>query len=191
VNTNSGKLLIATMLVAGVLAAGASWWFRYTATHRAAQFWGPEAATLIRDASHVDMLGLKQAEDAAVENALKMSGVAWQTASSHDVSQAPGLTHLRNALLEDRSFVWPAAEIPDQTEWTHGLRFHNGSAASLVILFSPDFGLAVAYFPEATTSQVVSCEPIAEGLKQVFTEWAGLQPRPTESPGASDSGASD
>jgi hypothetical protein len=47
---NSGKLLIFGILTVAVLLAGASWWFRYIATHRAARFWGPEAVRLIRDA---------------------------------------------------------------------------------------------------------------------------------------------
>ena len=40
----SGKLLIIGILTVAFLAAGTSWWFRYSATHRAATFWGPAAA---------------------------------------------------------------------------------------------------------------------------------------------------
>ena len=169
--TNSGKLLIAAMLAAGVLAAGASWWFRFAATHQAARFWGPEAAQLIRDAEQVDLLALEQAGGPVSDSLLTVAGVPWRIAGSHDVSQAPGLTHLRNALLEDRSFDWPAQDAPAGIEWTHGLRFRAGPAPPLVILFSSDFGLTAACFPDAAASQAISCKPIAKGLREVTVEW--------------------
>jgi hypothetical protein len=121
------------MLAAGVLAAGASWWFRFAATHQAARFWGPEAAQLIRDAEQVDLLALEQTGGPVSDSLLTVAGVPWRIAGSHDVSQAPGLTHLRNALLEDRSFDWPAQDAPAGIEWTHGLRFRAGPAPPLVI----------------------------------------------------------
>lgn len=176
VKTNSGKLLIAAMLGAGVLTAAASWWFRYAATHRTDLFWGPQAATLIRDAPHVDLLALRSANDAPPGKLLTVAGVPWRISSSQDISHAPGLTHLRNALLEDRSFDWPAVGIPAEATWAHGLRFHDGLAPPLVILFSPDFALTASSLAGSKTSQAVSCAPIAEGLSQVFVEWA--QPAP-------------
>jgi hypothetical protein len=51
----SGKLVIIGILAVAVASAAASWWFRYAATHRAAQYWGPETARLIRDAPTVEL----------------------------------------------------------------------------------------------------------------------------------------
>src|SRR4051794_4880249 len=62
VSTISGKLLIIGILVLALVAAAASWWFRHNATHRAAKFWGPEAAILIRDAPNVELLVLQPAD---------------------------------------------------------------------------------------------------------------------------------
>lgn len=185
-NSNSGKLLIAIMLGTGVLAAGASWWFRYTATHRAAQFWGSQPATLIRDAPQVDLLALERTNGSDAKALFTVADVSWRVAASQDISDAHGLTHLRNALLEDRSFQWPAQAVPAQTEWFHGLRFRDAAAPPLVILFSSDFGLAVVCSPAATPSQAVSCEPIAAGLHEVFVEWAAATAEPSESPATSD-----
>src|SRR5688572_9136529 len=53
VSKASGKLVIVFILAAAFAAAGASWWFRFNATHRAAEFWGPDVARLIRDAPQV------------------------------------------------------------------------------------------------------------------------------------------
>ena len=46
----SGKLVIIGIVGVALAGAGAGWWFRYNATHRAAEFWGPQAVRLIRDA---------------------------------------------------------------------------------------------------------------------------------------------
>jgi len=173
VKTNSGKLLIAAMVGAGILAAAASWWFRYVATHQADQFWGPQAATLIRDAPRVELLTLQRdAGDASPGELKTVAGTPWRITGCIDISHAPGLTHLRNALLEDRSFRWPSHSVPADASWTHGLRFRDGPAPLLVVLFSSDFGLATASLANSTASQTVSCEPIAPGLRQVFDEWA-------------------
>src|SRR4051812_15803668 len=86
----SGKLLIVGILTVAIAAAAASWWFRYSATHRAAQFWGPETARLIRDASVVEIW--------RPSNPIISTSAAPLVESSdlHDVSSARGLVHLRN-----------------------------------------------------------------------------------------------
>ena len=38
----SGKLVIIGIRGGRPAGGGASWWFRYNATHRAAEFWGPK-----------------------------------------------------------------------------------------------------------------------------------------------------
>ncbi len=153
-NEKSGKRLILGVLVIGLAAAAASWWFRYSATHRAAQFWGPQAATLIRDAPHVTLRS-----DSTDDDAL-------------DISAAPGLTHLRTALLEDGSYDWTATTAPD-TDWSNSFVFAaaDGAEPRAVVLFSPDFAWAAngssgspAKHTVATTSTV------AAGLKKFFVE---------------------
>ena len=85
---NSGKLLILGIVAAAVLLAGASWWFRYNATHRMAEFWGPDVARRIRDAKRVYISRMNRDAEGAM-----------LTDYTRDVSSAPGLTHLRAALL--------------------------------------------------------------------------------------------
>src|SRR5438270_10988443 len=88
----SGKLVIIGVVTVSLIGAVASWLFRYNATHRAAKFWGPEAAVLIRDAPHVTV------------KRRPLTGNFF--ANEVDVSHARGLVHLRNALLEDQDFDW-------------------------------------------------------------------------------------
>src|SRR5262245_15088624 len=124
---NSGKLLIIGMFVVAIAAAAASWWFRYEATHKAAQFWGPTAVILIRDAPNVELLELQPANEAnspqwppdlAAASQITIGHKTWTIRSRRDISSAPGLTHLRNALLEDRSFNWGAMESTRNEVWT-------------------------------------------------------------------------
>jgi hypothetical protein len=158
----SGKLLIVIVLAVGLAAAAASWWFRYAATHRAAQYWGPEAARLIRDAPHVTLRTFDPAVDGERGN---------PDALPRNISDARGLTHLRAALLEDRSYDWSALG-PPASDWTSALVFEEGDGAEprLVILFSPDFGCAANGSADAPTRRTISCRPIAAGLQQFFTE---------------------
>jgi hypothetical protein len=156
---NSGKLLIIGIIAAAALLAGAGWLFRYNATHRAAEFWGPRVARMIRDAPIVKYL-----ERSPAVNPDRLGDPA---AIGHEVSHARGLLHLRNALLEDRSFRWSGVITTD--DWRHwGLLFSEGEGSTpVVIWFSKDFRLAAS-----EPAKGISCEPIATGLAEMFGEFA-------------------
>jgi len=161
----SGKLLIIGILTVALLGAGTSWWFRYSATHQAATFWGPSAAVM-RDARVVELW-----TPVNFHPELDDARLSVDNSELHDISSARGLVHLRNALLEDHSFEWPPIKIsPDVhwTEWTRGLRFRDGST-DVLVLFSPDF----KFVRLANASEMLSCEPIAKGLREMFAEFSG------------------
>jgi hypothetical protein len=156
---NSGKLLILGIVAVAVLMAGASWWFRYRATHRAAEFWGPAVARLIRDAPEVRLVDLRGGDAPAAV----------------DISKAPGMIHLRYALLEDRSYKWPDPSI--------SLRLGISSPRWSLTFADPDVGEEIAIrFPancelaklagDETNGWAISCSPIAIGLQQVFAEYS-------------------
>jgi hypothetical protein len=160
-NEKSGKRLILGVVAACLVAAAASWWFRYSATHRAAEFWGPQAVALIRDAPHVTLRSDAPSADG--------EGTA-EADVPRDISQAKGLTHLRNALLEDASYDWTAT-APAGTDNANSLVFATveGGEPRAVVLFSPDFrwvssgtGADPAKYFVATT------EEFAAGLKKFF-----------------------
>jgi hypothetical protein len=186
---NSGKLLIIAMFAAAFAAAGASWWFRYSATHRAAQFWGPVAAQLIRDAPQVELLTLRPASrqilrvdgqlPAAVSeptDEVRFGSVAWPVDARRDISAAPGLTHLRNALLEDRSFSWGGTYLSDHDElWTAAIIFReNGENESLAIVFLADFQRAQIFGPGSDRPRMIGTQPIAAGLAETIADWSHL-----------------
>jgi hypothetical protein len=160
---NSGKLLILGIVALATLLAGAGWWFRYTATHRAAQFWGPKAVRLIRDAPQVQFMDLQS----------DVPGM------QRDVSSAHGLTHLRNALLEDRSFDWPASGKALVTKPSKLLEFRlepDEMSPPLRLYFASNLEWVIDASPDGTKQGAVSCRPIAKGLADMFGEFATAPP---------------
>jgi hypothetical protein len=152
----SGKLIIVGIVAVALIAAVFSWVFRYNATHRAAEFWGPKGTRLIRDAPRVSL------------NKVYMSSVS----KTRDISKAPGITHLRNALLEDRSFEWEGKRerVPiHDYQWM--LTFSDPTRGeTLSILFSSDcHGAGMGR--GGIKGRGVSTEPISKGLCEVFTEY--------------------
>lgn len=162
---NSGKRLILAVIAVGLVAAAASWWFRYSATHRAAQFWGPQAATLIRDAPHVTLRSDAPSADAEGGDEADVP---------RDISNAKGLTHLRNALLEDSSYDWESAGKAD-TDWSHSLTFDaaDGAEPRAVVMFSPDYRwIASGTASDPSTHVAAATAEFAAGLTKFFADEA-------------------
>lgn len=151
----SGKFVIIGILAVAIVSAGISWWYRYSATHRAVQFWGPEGSQLIRDAPHVSLMRFFLSTPPTMR----------------DISKAPGMTHLRNALLEDRSFQW--ARVTDAAPKSGGWKLEFSDPASgqqVLILFTTDCRGAALLGQSETKLRLVSTEPIAKSLCEVFAE---------------------
>jgi hypothetical protein len=164
----SGKLVIIGIVGLALAAAGASWWFRYSATHRAAQFWGPEGARLIRDAPTVYLVKLPVSEPP--HSLVGPVGVAY------NISKARGLLHLRNALLEDRSFDWTRLGTGKTSngnflgQWEL-LFCDDKSAERFNILFTADCRCAAIRAEDFDPQWTISTEPIAAGLHTIFDEF--------------------
>jgi hypothetical protein len=158
----SGKLVIVAILTIAFAAAGASWWFRYSATNQAARYWGPEGSQLIRDAQEVFLQRIPP------------------EARPVDISRARGITHLRNALLEDRSFNWASKTIGEtEPEWV--LIFRDSETGKFMhIGIADDCRVITGYtldINRVQMTQPISCEPIASGLREMFAELAADPPR--------------
>lgn len=208
----SGKWVILAILAVALAAAGGSWWFRYTATHRAVEFWGPQAARLIRDAPRVDFFSIRNEEAGSLPATARIPLKSGRTLYGYDqriISKAHGLAHLRNALLEDRSFEWPA-ELPSSTpplrwalifsraqheqtsvsesSWTQqtiDALLESKEFEGVWILFTEDCAQATAV--ESTNGKVISCRLIAAGLREMFAEFTatnGSEPASPPKPAA-------
>jgi hypothetical protein len=181
----SGKLVILTIAAVALGAAAFSWWYRYTSTRRAAAFWGPAAVALIRDAPSVHWIKVEPLRDMSQhvhhpggvfpEDYHLLSGI-WHVTERRDVSKAPGLTHLRNALLMDRSFRVDERAAPE--EWHNGLEFRQSpEGQTLVIFFSADGGRMLRQPPAAGADLAAPSARFAEGLTEILADWQQLPAR--------------
>lgn len=172
----SGKLVIGVILAVAVAAATFSWHFRWQATRRAAEFWGPEAVAAIQQPRRVDAFLLCDsplsagAKPAGSERLGEMEIGAFQIIAREDVTNAPGLTHFRNALLEDRSFDWSDSK-PSALPIGYGLRFRpDGGGRDLLVFFSKDFKWLTRKPVDSSGPSGASTAPIADGMRKYFAD---------------------
>ena len=177
-SSNSGKLVIVSILTVAFLGAAVSWYFRYRTTHRAAKFWGPEMATLIRDAPKVILFEKPTGKLTFSELRDPLQSRANFDKSAHDISHGGGLLHLRNALLEDQNFDWSTAGEPSEAQYNNlshwVLTFHDPkSHETALIMFSDDCRLAAREERVFMHLEVrsVSTQPMAKGLREIFAEF--------------------
>lgn len=159
----SGSLLIVAIFLLAILLSVFSWWFRYQATHQAAAYWGNRAVRLIRDAPQVEAVLLANSEQGEPTEIQRK-----------DVSQAPGMTHLRNALIEDRSYEWVKIDSKEQPEESarFALEFTDPEQDNFLRLcFTEDCRWVWARPAEPDNGQQLSCKPISAGLLKVFGEF--------------------
>jgi len=113
-SASTGRAAVLAMIVAAVLAAGFSWWWNFNRGRKALDFYGSEAATLIRTAPRVEILRPEPETDV-------------------DISKAPGLLNARASLLSDASYEWGAAGISQESP-LFSVRFSRGEP-SVVVTF--------------------------------------------------------
>jgi hypothetical protein len=178
----SGKLVIIAIVVVALAAAGASWWFRFAATHEAVRFWGPALAVFIRDAPHVELIQLRRPtaseRESPIRDTAEFGGEdLFIIIARHEITGAKGLVHLRTALLEDRSFDWTTISNTPSMEWKWGLSFSGESPATRrTIWFSDDCRFALKEGQGHDADKIVSVAPIAEGLETMFSELSPAAP---------------
>jgi hypothetical protein len=162
--------------VLALTAASSSWLFRYNATRRAAKFWGPEVAQIIRDAPTVNLIRLEATHETKrlPLHFQLWSGKQVKATQYYNVSGGPGLTHLRNALLEDRNYIWPAQRADQTLDWRWMLGFDDESRSrGAFVLFTEDCTHTALVDSD---DEVASCQPIADGLSTMFAEFAANLP---------------
>ncbi len=116
----SGARLVIGLVVLGVTAGLVGIWYQRGQTRRCLAFYGPEAARMVTAAPVVELWTLAPAADPGVLVALERA----------DVSQAPGLVHLRRGLVEDANFRWKVSppsvggRLPAES-WDRALMFSD------------------------------------------------------------------
>jgi hypothetical protein len=154
---DTGRTAVLAMLAVGVVAAVFAWWWNYNRGRMALEFYGAEAATLIRTAPQVEILRPEPEGDI-------------------DISQAPGLINARASLLSDASYDWSAA-APAQQSPLFSVRFSRGER-SVVVTF--DFENRTV--TNSSTQRMATLRPkTADGWRQYLARRTEGQ-RPQSAP---------
>lgn len=169
----SGKWLILAILAIALASGAFSWWFRWAATHRAAEFWGPQATTTIRDSQTIEAYRLADTGE-GIGTPLTVGGREYPVEKRIDVSKGHGLVHLKQALLEDRSYDWETSFDVDALIPRWALVFHPPpeqlSEIPVTLFLDDACDRGVAIVPGHGTRAFV-CPRIATGIEKVLVEW--------------------
>lgn len=163
-----GKYAILAVIVIGLAGAIGGWWYRSQLQRRAISLWGREAAELMQRAPHAELLKLASQSDEVerdAENSLSFGDAQLGIAARIDVSQAPGLVHLRHSLISDQSYVWSAPLDACRPHWPYALRFADEKHSATLLI---DFDCRQALLAEQNAR--VSIEPMAKGLEVFVNE---------------------
>ncbi len=143
----AGKVAVLTMVGVAILAASFAWWWNFNRGRKSLEFYGPQAATLIRTAPRVEIL--RPAAEGDI-----------------DISQAPGLINARASLLSDASYDWSTAGAPQESP-LFSVRFSRRDK-SVVITF--DFENRT--ITNSATPRIVTLKPkTADGWRAYLGRW--------------------
>ena len=108
-----GVLAIAVMFALAAGLGGFSVWFHYQQGKRSLEFWGTDAANLIRHAPRVELLELGAVESVESGDAADKSSSSLLVDQTKipilrqaDISHVRGLVHARHPLIIDPNFEW-------------------------------------------------------------------------------------
>lgn len=150
----SGTWLVGGIVIIAVLAATITITWHWSQSRFAVRYWGGENATRIRAAEVVQLVDL--ADEAA----------------NQDISNAKGLVHFRQALIEDASFSGAVPVADASPLWQVEVVFtEEGTQTSTTVQFDLEKGLVG--LPDR--DEVLNATPIAEGLRTFFAD-LGLAP---------------
>lgn len=113
---SAGTAVVLGVLLAAAALATFAVWFQWGQTRRCLEFFGPRVSRRIQAAPRVELWRLETAAGRL------------RVAARRDVSQAPGLVHLRRGLIEDVNYRWPTghdrpANRMDEAVWDAALAF--------------------------------------------------------------------
>lgn len=145
----SGSWLVGGIVVIAVLAATITITWHWSQSRFAVGYWGGENATHIRAAEVVQLVDLAN------------------EAANQDISDAKGLVHFRQALIEDASFSGAVPVAEASPLWQVEVVFtEEGTQSSTTVLFDLEKGLVG--LPDR--GEVLNATPISEGLRKFFAD---------------------
>lgn len=144
----SGQLVVGGIVLIAAILAGITVWHHWSKGVASIAYWGAENGKNIRYAPLVQ---------------LEANG------QTYHLSDAPGLVHFRQALIEDASFSGTLLSKEADADWTHQVMFSQPeSVEATVVQFDLKQGLV--RLKDADMVRIAKEEPTATGLRRFFAD---------------------
>jgi hypothetical protein len=175
-----GKLVVLSFFLLAAVLAGGAMWYHFAKTRWAMAFWGNDAARLIVRAPEVEVWRLTSAprldSDAAASptaaplgQSLDIGGETLFVSGRRPLVAAPGLIHMRMALVEDANFDTLAPQ-PTEQNWDYAFRFYSSEQELIVAIDSQHGYVRTVGGKTDNTQPIATITPIATGLKRFLEE---------------------
>jgi hypothetical protein len=174
--TLPGKYAIATIVLLGVAAAVYSQIFNARLQRRALDLWGKRNAELMVNGPLANALLLGPADakgDGAELERLMVGGEHFTVLAEKDAATKPGFSHLRQSLVNERSFDWSAEIEACRPRWKYALEFSDGNHA-IMLLIAPNCG----FVRLTETGATASMQPVMKGIVEFMQEQFPEKPEP-------------
>ena len=178
-----GKYAILAVLVLGLVGATGGWWYRGQLQRNAITFLGADNATLIQEAPSVILLQLEPADASGLggeEQPLAVADREFTVTNRVETGRAPGLIHLRQSLINDRSYNWQQSAAGCEPQWKYAIRFDDEAKRAVTVLL--DFSCFQLLVLE--NQRMISMKPMAAGLEK-FIAAQLAKPAESRAPGSS------
>lgn len=162
---NTGKVLIVAILSVGVAAALFAWQHQYRRGARVMKLWGADNTYRIRMAPECELLKLTQPSANATDS-LRIDNQDWQIVQRKEISQARGLVHARQALIQDANYQWDSPDRP--ARWSVAVIFRDPDKSDQTTMLAIDLdGGAIC---DVQSRRRANVSPIVHGLRVFFDE---------------------
>jgi hypothetical protein len=162
-----GKTIILLAALTGLVLGALSVAYHHWLGHRAIGWWGPADMELIAYAPRVDALRISpmSAQTNAAASSVTIGSQKHAVERRQDVTQWPGIDHVRHGLLEDVNFAWDDISPRfNDIKWKYALEFIDGSRR-LTVVFSED-----GYLGRLDQTDTLTVARKATGWREFFSE---------------------
>ena len=161
-----GKLVIISIFGMAIAMSAYAWWHNIHTGNQVIEFFGIETATRTRHADSIELLLLdKGAQQESGREKIDSSVGPRAVLSSQNITNRPGLVHLRHMFIQDHTYQWNQSVPELVPEWTFALRFMDASGTTTLI-FAP-----TTYIVEhVETGKLILMGDLLDNLIRYLTE---------------------